>query len=84
MVKEEFFKPDEVQRAFESEQIDLHAKIKVRIENAEKGVFIEDTTVGRTLIWRITPIEVGFDNVNKTLIRKQFRRLLIFPTEKLV
>ena len=56
-----FSNPDEVQRAFESEQIDLHAKIKVRIENAEKGVFIEDTTVGRTLIWRITPIEVGFD-----------------------
>ena len=53
-----FSNPDEVQRAFESEQIDLHAKIKVRIENAEKGVFIEDTTVGRTLIWRITPIEV--------------------------
>ena len=39
-----FSNPDEVQRAFESEQIDLHAKIKVRIENAEKGVFIEDTT----------------------------------------
>ena len=65
-----FSNPDEVQRAFESEQIDLHAKIKVRIENAEKGVFIEDTTVGRTLIWRITPIEVGFDNVNKTLDKK--------------
>ncbi len=34
-----FSNPDEVQRAFESEQIDLHAKIKVRIENAEKGCF---------------------------------------------
>ena len=71
-----FSNPDEVQRAFESEQIDLHAKIKVRIENAEKGVFIEDTTVGRTLIWRITPIEVGFDNVNKTLDKKAVSSLI--------
>ena len=71
-----FSNPDEVQRAFESEQIDLHAKIKVRIENAEKGVFIEDTTVGRALIWRITPIEVGFDNVNKTLDKKAVSSLI--------
>ncbi len=71
-----FSNPDEVQRAFESEQLDLHAKIKVRIENADKGVFLEETTTGRTLIWRITPIEVGFDSVNKTLTKKAVSQLI--------
>ena len=71
-----FSNPDEVQRAFESEQLDLHAKIKVRIENVDKGVFLEETTTGRTLIWRITPIEVGFDSVNKTLTKKAVSQLI--------
>ena len=61
-----FSNPDEVLRAFEAETISLHASIKCRIENAEKGSFIEDTTVGRVLAWRVTPIEVAFDNINKT------------------
>ena len=52
------------------ETLDIHANIKVRITNADKGTFLEDTTVGRVLVWRITPIEVGFDNVNKNLWTK--------------
>ena len=71
-----FSNPDEVLRAYESETIDLHAKIKVRITNADKGKFLEETTVGRVLIWRITPIEVGFDNVNKTLDKKLISKLI--------
>ena len=71
-----FSNPDEVLRAYESETIDIHANIKVRITNADKGTFLEDTTVGRVLVWRITPIEVGFDNVNKTLYKKSVSNLI--------
>ena len=71
-----FSNPDEVLRAYESETIDLHADIKVRITNADDGTFLEDTTVGRVLVWRITPIEVGFDNVNITLDKKSISNLI--------
>ncbi len=71
-----FSNPDEVLRAYESETIDLHADIKVRITNADNGTFLEDTTVGRVLVWRITPIEVGFDNVNITLDKKSISNLI--------
>ena len=71
-----FSNPDEVLRAYESETINIHASIKVRITNSEKGTFLEDTTVGRVLVWRITPIEVGFDNVNKTLDKKSVSKLI--------
>jgi len=71
-----FSNPDEVLRAYESETLDIHANIKVRITNADKGTFLEDTTVGRVLVWRITPIEVGFDNVNKTLDKKSVSNLI--------
>ncbi|MDA0759490.1 MAG: DNA-directed RNA polymerase subunit beta', partial [Proteobacteria bacterium] len=42
----------------------------------DKGTFLEETTVGRVLVWRITPIEVGFDNVNKTLDKKSVSKLI--------
>ncbi len=71
-----FSNPDEVLRAFEAETISLHANIKCRIANAEKGTYIEETTVGRVLAWRITPIEVGFDNINKTLNKKSISKLV--------
>ena len=71
-----FSNPDEVLRAFEAETISLHANIKCRIENAEKGTYIEETTVGRVLAWRITPVEVGFDNINKTLNKKSISKLI--------
>ena len=79
-----FSNPDEVLRAYESETIDLHAKIKVRITNADKGKFLEETTVGRVLIWRITPIEVGFDNVNKTLDKKLISKLIDISYRKAI
>ena len=71
-----FSNPDEVLRAYETETVDLQAAIKVRIINADKGSFIEDTTVGRVLVWRITPAEVGFDNVNKVLDKKAITNLI--------
>jgi DNA-directed RNA polymerase subunit beta' len=37
---------------------------------------IHETTVGRVLIWRITPAEVGFENINKVLNKKLISKLV--------
>src|SRR5210317_1138831 len=71
-----FSDPDEVLRAYETETLDVHSSIKVRItdENGDKS--IHETTVGRVLIWRITPVEVGFENINKVLNKKLISKLV--------
>jgi len=47
-----FSGPDEVRSAYNSKAIDIHAKITVRIKGK-----LEDTTVGRILLWEIMPRE---------------------------
>jgi DNA-directed RNA polymerase subunit beta' len=37
---------------------------------------IHETTVGRVLIWRITPNAVGFENINKVLNKKLISKLV--------
>ena len=71
-----FSNPDEVLRAYETENLEIHSPIKVRVfhENGESS--IEETTVGRTLIWRITPSEVGFNNINTVLNKKTVSKLV--------
>ena len=71
-----FSNPDEVLRAYETETLSIHSAVKVRIEDAEGNTSIEDTTVGRIIIWRITPKEVGFENINKVLNKKLISKLV--------
>jgi len=71
-----FSNPDEVLRAYETETLSIHSAIKVRIKDAEGNTSIEDTTVGRIIIWRITPKEVGFENINKVLNKKLISKLV--------
>jgi len=47
-----FSNPEEVRSAYDSRSIDLHARIKVRINNERV-----ETTVGRMLLWEIMPRE---------------------------
>ena len=68
--------PDEVLRAYETENLEIHSPIKVRVEHANGETSLEDTTVGRTLIWRITPVEVGFNNINNVLNKKSVSKLV--------
>ena len=65
-----FSNPDEVLRAYETENLEIHSPIKVRVTHENGETSIEDTTVGRILIWRITPAEVGFKNINNVLNKK--------------
>ena len=71
-----FSNPDEVLRAYETENVEIHSSIKVRINDGDGNSSIEDTTVGRTLIWRITPKEVGFENINNVLNKKLISKLV--------
>ena len=68
--------PDEVLRAYETENLEIHSPVKVRISNSNGETSIEETTVGRVLIWRITPVEIGFENINKVLNKKSVSKLV--------
>ena len=67
---------DEVLRAYETENLEIHSPVKVRITHESGETSIEDTTVGRILIWRITPAEVGFKNINTVLNKKTVSKLV--------
>jgi DNA-directed RNA polymerase subunit beta' len=74
----------EVQRAYQNKVVDLHAKVKVRIEETvvgengrrEKQRRIVDTTVGRALLVEILPDGLSFDLVNLELNKKSISRLI--------
>ena len=68
--------PDEVLRAYESENLEIHSPVKVRVTHENGDTSIEESTVGRILIWRITPAEVGFKNINNTLNKKSVSKLV--------
>ncbi|MBN2569052.1 MAG: DNA-directed RNA polymerase subunit beta' [Deltaproteobacteria bacterium] len=62
---------DEVRRAYDSEVIDLHARIKARM-NGE----MVDTTVGRVLLYEIIPEQIPFSHVNKVMNKKELANLI--------
>src|SRR6059036_2659066 len=74
----------EVHRAYDSRQVDLHAKVWVRIkevEVAEDGEITEketryETTVGRALLSEILPMGLSFELLNKPLKKKEISRLI--------
>ena len=71
-----FSNPDEVLRAYETGSLDIHSPVKVRINHSEDETSLENSTVGRILIWRITPDEVGFENINNVLNKKSVSKLV--------
>src|SRR5512139_1443283 len=73
----------EVLRAYESRQIELHARITVRIREVEKrnGEKVEkltryETTVGRSILSEILPPGLPFPMINKALKKKEISRLI--------
>jgi DNA-directed RNA polymerase subunit beta' len=74
----------EVSRAYESRNVELNAKILVRIKeydtNAD-GEQIEkitryETTVGRALLFEIFPLGLPFSYINKALKKKEISKLI--------
>ncbi|HMK14312.1 MAG TPA: DNA-directed RNA polymerase subunit beta' [Burkholderiales bacterium] len=74
----------EVSRAYESRQVELNARIKVRIKEFEisaDGKRSEkftryETTVGRALLSEILPAGLPFDLINKPLKKKEISKLI--------
>jgi DNA-directed RNA polymerase subunit beta' len=75
---------DEVHRAFENKAAQLHARIKVRIDEtiiSEHGderheTSLVETTVGRALLAEIRPEGMPFHMLNETLKKKQISGLI--------
>jgi DNA-directed RNA polymerase subunit beta' len=66
-----FSNPEEVRIAYDAKEVDLHARIKVRIE----GELVE-TTVGRVLLREILPEEVPFTLINKVMKKGELATLV--------
>ena len=72
-----FYNLDEVIIAYNENQVDLHANIKVKTNVRENGVLVNkliDTTVGRVLFNQHTPKAVGY--VNQLLTKKSLREII--------
>ena len=75
---------DEAHRAYGAKQVDLQAKIKVRISekvrdihgNFSESIRVVDTTVGRALLFEIVPDGLPFELVNQPMKKKAISRLL--------
>ncbi len=79
-----FADPQEAQRAYETGNASLHAKVKVRItdyikeENGDftKRIRLIDTTVGRSILTTIMPKGLPYEIFNTVLKKKAISRLL--------
>ena len=72
-----FYSQDEVLIAYNENQVDLHAHIKVRANVREGGELkrkLVDTTVGRVLFNQHVPPEVGY--INALLTKKSLREII--------
>ncbi len=72
-----FSNPEEVRSAYDSGCVDLHARIKVRI-NGERV----ETTVGRVLLYEIVPKEIPFELINKVMDKKALASLVEYCYRK--
>ncbi|MFC0336719.1 DNA-directed RNA polymerase subunit beta' [Kushneria avicenniae] len=76
---------NEVERAFGTQSVALHARIRVRLSewsrDDESGELVEhvsvkDTTVGRALLYRILPRGMPFDMINRSMKKKAISQLI--------
>jgi DNA-directed RNA polymerase subunit beta' len=72
-----FYSPEEVIIAYNEKKADLHAVIKVRVEDMINGKPVRkiiETTVGRVLFNEVVPKEVGY--LNELMTRKSLREII--------
>ncbi|MBI4756063.1 MAG: DNA-directed RNA polymerase subunit beta' [Betaproteobacteria bacterium] len=74
----------EMRRAYESGEVELHARITARIREVmvnadgtrEGRISRYETTVGRAMLSEILPPGLSFDHINKPLKKKEISRLI--------
>ncbi len=72
-----FSSPDEVRIAYDAGEIDLQAKIKVRMITGEgREPQLVETSVGRILLREIVPAAIPFEYVNRVMAKKQVADLI--------
>ncbi len=72
-----FYSPEEVNIAHNEGKIDLHAYIKVKVNDRVDGQLVNhlvETTVGRVIFNQFVPEEVGF--INEILTKKSLRDII--------
>ena len=75
---------EEIERAYGAKQVDLQARIKVRIKevirdiegNVTEITEIKETTAGRAMLFSIVPDGLPFELVNQAMKKKAISRLL--------
>jgi len=74
----------EAERAYAAGQVDLQARVKVRITETlvqyetdpVTQTRVVDTTIGRALLWRIVPEGLSYDMVNQPMVKKAISRII--------
>ncbi len=66
-----FSSVDDVRMAYDAGELDLHAAIKVRIENQ-----LVETTTGRVILSELLPKEIPFSLVNKVMTKNELKNLI--------
>ncbi len=66
-----FSGPDEVRMAYDRRCVDLHARIRVRMNGS-----LVNTTVGRILLKEVVPDEIPFEMINKIMQKKDIAQLI--------
>jgi DNA-directed RNA polymerase subunit beta' len=72
-----FYSPEEVNIAYNEGRVELHAIIKVKVDDLVEGERVNhliETTVGRVLFNEVVPEEVGF--INELLTKKSLRDII--------
>ncbi len=72
-----FYSPNEVTIALNEERVDLHAIIKVKVDDIVEGKPVKhiiETTVGRVVFNQFVPKEVGY--INELLTKKSLREII--------
>ncbi len=63
--------PDEVRMAYDAGEIELHARVKCRVEGK-----VVDTTVGRVLVGEVLPEKLDFSLINRVLTKKALSEMI--------
>ena len=75
-----FASPDEVRIAFDHGEVDMQARVKVRINDVPADpdcpTLLTDTTVGRVILREILPNQVPFSAINKVMNKKELSNLI--------
>ncbi|HOG07874.1 MAG: DNA-directed RNA polymerase subunit beta' [Syntrophales bacterium] len=66
-----FSGPEEVRSALDAGEVDLHARIKIRVDGQ-----VKDSTVGRIVLYEIIPDTITFDQINKVMNKKELANLI--------